>query len=148
MGLFAWLRARRNRVRDSGSGMPEDYPQAERRILLQVARDILAADNLLMQLTAASFGLGSAIAALRRTYGQDAVEANCPAEQLIAGYASGDTTHANRLLDNLIADLRAFEGDETRTYLRMAWMLNPTAIEAAASQLELSGTSAKPGSRD
>jgi len=136
MGLLDWLRKSRSSSKSSALAPAENYPADEKRILLKVAGQIRAArGNSLEELTTVAFGLGSTIAALRRAYGAHAVEANCPAEQLISGFGTTSDAaaknRANELLVQLLNDLRAFEGDENRTWMRMAWMLNPSCLEGA-----------------
>ena len=107
MGLFDWLLRNRHAKGNPGLAPPENYPTDEKRILLRVAKHIKSArGNPLNELMAVTLGLGSAITALRRHYGQKAVEANCPAEQLIGGFADGGdhARAAQKLLDDLLDD--------------------------------------------
>src|SRR5262245_55587221 len=127
MGLLDWLRGNRLAKPDTGLAPIEHYPTDEKRILLSVAAQIRDASGKHMQeLMAVTVGLGSTIAALRKNYGLDVVEVNCPAEQIVNGYTSDATNEqrvrANKLFDDLVRDLHAFEGDEYRTWARMVWM--------------------------
>jgi hypothetical protein len=94
-----------------------------------------ARGNSFEELMTATLGLASTVKALPNAYGPHIIEANCPAEQLISGFAAEDGTEAksraNKLLDDLLNDLHAFEGDEMRTWMRMAWILNPATLEGA-----------------
>lgn len=133
MGLLDWLRKRGSTGAD-GLSPPEQYPIDEKKVLLQAARQIKAAQRTHEEVMLAPMALASAVVVLRRRYGVHAVEANCPAEQILAGFGGSDPAgkaRARELLDNLLADLSACDGDETRTWMRIAWMLNPRTLEGA-----------------
>jgi hypothetical protein len=96
MGLLDWLRGNRLAKPDQRLAPIEHYPADEKRLLLRVAAEIRAARGKPMQEhLAVTIGLGSAVIALRRNYGMDVVEPNCPVEQIISGYTS-DATNEQR----------------------------------------------------
>lgn len=145
MGLFNWLfgasgghRQPQNDERAIEAASNE-YVETERRLLLWAAEQIKAARDPLDEMMAASAGLGSVVSTLRRRYGYGAVEANCPAERMIAGFAGqGASGDAGRILDELVSGLRAAHGDTDRTWRIMAMMVNPTNLSLARQDAERS----------
>ena len=139
MGFLDWFRRTTGTRVDTGLSPPEHYPIDEKKVLLHAARRIKAAQLTHEEVMLAPMELAGAVIVLRRRYGIEAVENNCPAEQILAGYSSSDLAakkEAGRILDELLRDLRACYGDEMRTWMRMAWMLNPRTLEAVWRERE------------
>lgn len=113
-------------------GPGEEYGSVENRLLLKIARQINAASEPLDKMMAAGAGLGSVIATLRKHYGADVVEPDCPAEKMIAGFAEREAGPAKaegyKLYDGLLRDLKACDNDAQIWYV-MARMVNPTKAD-------------------
>lgn len=139
MGLSDWLFRRPHRGGTKAGTMgaahraADEYAETERDLLLGRAEEIKKATNPLDELMLATSGFSAAIQVLRRRYGFEAVEENSPAERMIAGFARvGDRDAAGRLLDNLLRDLRRFDGNREQTWRLMVMMINPTSLKLAA----------------
>lgn len=134
MAVFGWLKRKSAPLSDAAA-----YPMAEKQMMLWVAKQIrknkYAATNA-THMMATMAALSTAVTSLRRQYGMDVIERNCPVERLFEAYANRKNLEwANTTFDALIHDILAFRGDDDRTWLRLAYMLNPNSMQDIAREL-------------
>jgi len=117
----------------------EPYSEVQRTMLLSLAEDIRRSEDALDKLITTVTGLGIIAATLRKEFGEHAVEAGCPAIEIVVGLSDGgDQTRARQLFDELIRNLDECQGDDYQTWLRLTWMFTPKSIEKALSEAKRS----------
>ena len=134
MGLIDWLSSE-DENETAEQSQEGSFQRDQHRMLSKLAENIRSVrGHPLDEKFAVTLGFMATAAALRDVYGYHVIERNCPAEMIVNGLAEGADTkqreHANKLYDDLLADLQKFDGNREMTFIRMAWMLNPSEVKA------------------